>query len=389
MAIKVITGQPRHGKSQFEMSRVVKEKIKYNDELEKEGKPRRKIYIDIDGVNADDTETHLPDCITDFERDKIWFGVPDDPDRPDDFWCPEEGAEFVFDECHKRPWCKDGSGSVSKNPTTISLNEHGHAGHNIDLLTQFPNYIHTHIRGLVETHWHVKRKFGLPLAKIYKWDEFILNPRADKNIKESHEVITFFYRKKWQNTYKSASAHAPMPIKIPPKIIFALMFVIGFAYYINNASKDSVILGGITGNDDAILAQSEEVQNELDSIKSQNQQQLEEINNVRLELEELKSKYLPKHIATLAAYEDVRPAMVISNSNGGCVAYNSFGEPLLLTDSLCYDMDNHPALIPKSRSLNQVSDTLPQANNGINENSPLSTNNLQVDEYSSPKPYSY
>ena len=66
MAINLVTGQPRNGKSQRMIAKVMDHYIKENDKREKNGQPRRKIYIDIDGVNAPNTPTHLKDCITEF-----------------------------------------------------------------------------------------------------------------------------------------------------------------------------------------------------------------------------------------------------------------------------------------------------------------------------------
>lgn len=352
MAINLVTGQPRNGKSQRMIAKVMDHYIKENDKREKNGQPRRKIYIDIDGVNAPNTPTHLKDCITEFEQEKIWFGEHDDPERPDGHWCPEYGSIFIFDECHKRSWVKDTSGSVSKIPTTISLNEHGHAGHDIELLTQFPQYIHTHIRGLIQEHWHVKRIMKLTVAKVYKWDEYIPNPRAERVFESAYEVETFKFKKKYERAYKSASAHAPISFQFPKKLILPLLALAIILVLLYHFGKDSIFAKHIKEQENQQVTQ--QTQSEIEQIRNQNQQQLEQINQMRLELEELKRKYLPKHIATLAAYEDVRPAMVISNENG-CISYNTYGEPLLLTDSLCQQMSDHPAMIPRSRQVKEVS----------------------------------
>ena len=377
MAIDLITGQPRNGKTQRVMPMLF-DIQKQNDKREARGEPRVKVYTDIEGINADDTPTHFIDVITDFEKEKIWFGEHDDPAKPHGYWCPDYGSYFFFDECHKREWVKDAHGSVSKNSTTISLNEHGHAGHTIVLITQFPQYIHTHIRGLIAQHWHVKRKMGTRWARVYKFDEFQLHPRSETSMKEAFEIENFFFKKKWENAYKSSSAHEPQKIKVPMILalpIFALILIAGVVWY---TGKDSVLFAETT--------ETETVKNPIDDLKAQNQQQLEQINKIRFELEELKAKYLPKHIATLASYEDVRPAMVISNSNGGCIAYNNYGEPLQLTDSLCYQMDRHPSMIPKSRQATKVSDTVPQPSTfGIGDNK---NNNVQVEQFESPRPYS-
>lgn len=379
MAIDLITGQPRNGKTQRVMP-LLFDIQKKNDEREARGETRRQIYTDIDGINGENTLTHFKDAITDFEKEKIWFGESDSKDKPDDYWCPPYGSYFFFDECHKREWVKDAHGSVSKNSTTISLNEHGHAGHTIVLITQFPQYIHTHIRGLIAQHWHVKRKMGTRWARVYKFDEFQLHPRSETSMKEAFEIENFFFKKKWENAYKSSSAHEPQKIKIPMVLalpIIALVLIFGVAWY---TGKDSILF-----NETETEAENESL-SQIESLQTQNQQQLEQINAIRIELEELKAKYLPKHIATLASYEDVRPAMVISNSNGGCIAYNNYGEPLQLTDSLCYQMDRHPSMIPKSRQATKVSDTLPQPSTfGIGDNK---NNNVQVEQFESPRPYS-
>lgn len=388
MAIRILTGQPRNGKSLRAVKEIYK-LVKENDELEKKGKPRRKIYVDIAGINGPDVDVKFDDCVTDLTREQketIWFGKHDDPAKPDHLWCPPYNSIFMFDECHKLDFIKDVSGSLSKNPSTISLNEHGHAGHIIYLITQFPNYIHTHIRGLTQDHWHVKKKFNLPMAKVYKWDDFILNPRAEVNLKNANGTEWFFFRDKYKKAYISAAAHEKQPLQFPPVLILPIVALLIIGMFLFNRKDDSIILN----NDTAGQVDAEQVE----QIQAQNQQQLEQINQMRIELEELKAKYLPKHIATLAAYEDVRPAMVISNSNGGCIAYNTYGEPLLLTDSLCYQMSEQPALIPKSRQSISASNTLPESSFSSDSvsnpfDSPTqSQSNVEVVDFKSPRPYS-
>jgi hypothetical protein len=102
--------------------------------------------------------------------------------------------------------------------------------------------------------------------------------------------------------------------------------------------------------------EEEQTAEQIEEMQVQNQQQLEEINNIRFELEELKAKYLPKHIAIMAEHEDIRPAMVIASSKS-CVAYNKYGEPLLITDSLCYQMNEFPAYIPRTRQVREQLNT--------------------------------
>lgn len=356
MAIDVLTGQPRNGKSQRAV-KMIFDDIKQNDKLEKEGKPRRQIYADIAGINDPDTPTKLEDVIKPPTDKPIWFGdyITAPHEVPEGYWCPPANSIFYFDECHKLDWVKEVSGTLSKNPTTISLNEHGHIGHDIRLITQFPNYIHTHIRGLTQTHMHVKRVHGSNFAWVYKWDDFQLSPRTKAAITDAYETEKFFFKKKYQNAYQSASAHSKFKFKIPAKLIPFIIAIPCILFALWYVGKDSMFAP----------EKEEEVTAEMQEIKDQNQMQLEEINKMRFELEELKAKYLPKHIAVLAEHEDVRPAMVIA-SDKSCVAYNTYGEPLLISDSLCYQMNESPALIPRSRQEKMASTTAPNASIDMN-----------------------
>lgn len=357
MAINLITGQPRNGKSQRAIAIILDKLVKENDKLEKEGKERRKIYTDIDGINSANVKTFIHDCITSFEQDKIWFGEHDDVEKPDDYWCPPYNSIFFFDECHKRQWVRESSGTVSKNLTTVSLNEHGHAGHDIYLLTQFPQYIHTHIRGLVQEHWHVKRIAGLRRAFVYKWDEFILNPRSKSSMADAFEKETFKFSKKYEDAYKSASAHAKISFKFPKKMLWVIIpLIIIIVLLVRSLTDSDNMFGQRLGITEQQQAEAEkkiaEQQQQMTDMQSQQQQQLQQIQDLKQQLEQLKAEYLPKHIAVLADYEEVRPAMIIT-SQGGCQAFNKYGEPLLITDSLCQQMSDYPSLIPRSRQQTQ------------------------------------
>ncbi|MDN3452261.1 MULTISPECIES: zonular occludens toxin domain-containing protein [unclassified Psychrobacter] len=375
MAIDVITGQPRNGKSQYAL-KLIFDDIKDNDKLEKEGKETRPIFADIAGINAPDTPTKLPD-VKPIPTDRpIWFGdyLTAPEEVPDGYWCPPAGSIFYFDECHKIEWVKEVSGTLSKNPTTISLNEHGHIGHDIKLITQFPNYIHTHIRGLTQQHFHVKRVHGSKFAWVYKWDDFQLSPRTKSAITDAFETEKFFFKKKYQDAYQSASAHSKIKFKIPAKLIPFLIIIPLLIFALWYVGKDSMFAPDKEED-------QEQTTEQLEQMKAQNQQQLEEINNIRFELEELKAKYLPKHIAIMAEHEDVRPAMIIASSSS-CVAYNTYGEPLLISDSLCYMMNESPALIPKSRQAKQVSHL--NDNEGITDNPFSNQDNGMNVEYIEP-----
>lgn len=352
MAINLITGQPRNGKSQRAIAIILDKLVKENDKLEKDGKLRRHIYVDIDGVNAPTTKTQIDDCIIEFEKEKIWFGEHDDPNKPDDYWCPPYNSIFFFDECHKRQWVAETSGTISKNPTTVSLNEHGHAGHDIYLMTQFAQYVHTHIRGLIQEHWHVKRIMGLNMAYVYKWDEFMLNPRTKTSTDAVFERETFKFKKKYYNAYKSASAHAKISFKFPKALTFYIVLLVVIIVLFVRAFSNSMFAEKIGLKDKEQDKKQEQTEQQIDQLQRHTINQNKQIEQLQLEIKELKDKYLPRHIVQLSQDEDIRPAMIISSS-GGCQAFNKYGEPLMLPDDLCSQMDNYPSLIPRSRETRQ------------------------------------
>ncbi len=374
MAIDVITGQPRNGKSQYAL-KLIFDDIKENDKLEKEGKPRRPIFSDIAGINAPSTPTQLPDVdFLPLDR-PIWFGdyITAPHEVPDGYWCPPPNSIFYFDECHKLEWVKDVSGTLSKNPTTISLNEHGHIGHDIKLITQFPNYIHTHIRGLVQHHYHVKRVHGASFAWVYKWDDFQINPRTKTAIADAFETDKFFFKKKYQNAYQSASAHSKIKFKFPAKLIpfiVAIVVIFGLLWYVGKDSMFGDKLG-VSSSDDVVV--DDPFADAADDLPVPPSVPEPDI----LSPEQLRYEYLPKHIAVMAHNEEVRPAMIIQN-DGGCQAFNKYGEYLVIPESLCHQMITNPSLIPKSRQKRSV--PVPPSTPSNANNNPLSMDsNGQLD----------
>lgn len=226
--IILVTGQPRHGKSQYSI-KLLLDLIKDNEKREKQGKLARNIYCNIAGVNADNVKTKLPTVQNQdevFKGQKLWFGHHDE--CPQGYINPPLGSVFIYDECHKVEWIRETSGTLSTNPTTISMNEHGHQDYIFILITQFPQYIHTHLRGLVEYHYHSKRFNGFKLSKIYKWNEFTLSPRTEKAIKDAYDVEKFYFDKKYQNCYTSASAHDSMALNLPKSLILVVLGMVLF-----------------------------------------------------------------------------------------------------------------------------------------------------------------
>lgn len=207
------------------------------------------------------------------------------------------------------------------------------------------------------------------MAKVYKWDDFKLNPRAEVNLKDASTIETFLFLPKYKKAYISATSHEKQPFKPPMVLMLPIIILLIIGEFLWSRKDNSVLLNKPAQNEQTIQV--------IESLEQQNQQQLEQINKIRFELEELKAKYLPKHIAELAEHEDVRPAMIISSSEH-CRVYNSHGEALIIADGLCRMMNEYPSMIPKSRQATKVSDTLPKPNQPIFDNQ-----NVNIKEFNS------
>lgn len=357
--IIVLTGQPRHGKSQYSI-KLLLDLIKENRKREEQGKLARDIYCNIAGVNDPDVKTKLPEVMNQdivFKDKKLWFG--EHKDCPDGYVCPSAGSVFIYDECHKVDWIKETSGTLSNNPTCISMNEHGHEDYIFILITQFPQYIHTHLRGLVEYHYHSKRSYGAKRSKIYKWNEFQLTPRADKALKDAYEKESFKFSDKYQNCYKSASAHDSMKINIPMPVFYllgALIFFFGFAYHQYTKSPMLQANADITANK-ANTEKSTVVNNtETKKDNEEEQQDKEQIKD------DHETKIVQRRIYLIANnlpkdYEirRVEPMLQVRGvvqMKGKCLAYNAYGDVMTLTQSECKEYVN-TGRVYRSESSNQ------------------------------------
>lgn len=355
--IYIITGQPRNGKSQ-RIVKMIYDFIDDNLKREEQGKEPRLIWCDIAGINDEDTPIKMPEVQTPKEfnfYDKLWLGEQDDPRKPEDFICPPKGSVLIYDECHRVEWLKADGKALSTHPTTVSINEHGHEDYILIFMTQFPAFVHKHIHGLTEYHWHVKRPHGMKFANVYKWNDYQFNPRSEKAIRDAFEVEKFFFKDKYQDSYKSASAHDSMKVRFPKKLIYAVIAFLLLLCLIIWRFMTSPLYDMFSGKDGSTISGTETEtvatqQPQTEQTTSFNQLEKYSRNEMQIyaEVEYLKETYLGKTTYTLLKDEAIRPAMVIATSTT-CKVYNSYGEMLLINQDICNEMDNNPALIPRSR----------------------------------------
>lgn len=169
-------------------------------------------------------------------RDVYQWGIPDltlpwkpidDPQKVHDL---PQGAIIVVDEAHKI-WPQR-SYRIVTPPTVAAFDFHRKRGHDFYILTQRPTAVDHELRGHVDRHVHLVRKFGVAKATVYSWEGRVELKPADRGPQHSAQKTQFAFPASLYSVYKSADMHT---IKARPpwlKIGLALLPVIGLAIFV-------------------------------------------------------------------------------------------------------------------------------------------------------------
>jgi hypothetical protein len=115
-----------------------------------------------------------------------------------------------------------------------------HAGIRLLLMTQQPDYLDAHIRGLVGLHEHLVREHGKPAAKIWRHTEVMENVRSDR-ARAKYDQETWPYDVTLYPLYESAEVHTVkkiMSARWKRGLMFlgaAVVLLIGGAYLARNS----------------------------------------------------------------------------------------------------------------------------------------------------------
>lgn len=200
--ITLLTGQPGHGKTLRALQLAVAER-----------KAGREVYVcRIRGVDLAATGFH--------ELDKLenWQSLPD-------------GAVVVVDECYEDIPARGPGRPVPEWEKALAT--HRHRGFDFILICQLGGQISTFVRGLLDKHVHVRRKWGFHKAVLLEWDRYQAAVGSESEAKLARKK-GWSYPKAVFGLYKSAEVHTSkrsMPllfIAIPCLIVF----VIGMVYYV-------------------------------------------------------------------------------------------------------------------------------------------------------------
>lgn len=339
-----------------------------NDQREKQGKPRRQIFCNIHGINAPGKKP-LKDVLPLPDNPYIFFGKQDNPDDPPpkDYFVPPLASIFIFDECQKFDWIQQKSGALSKDLRVKSLEEHRHAGHDIYFVTQSPNYIHSHIQGLVAPHYYLERPLGLGVTNVFMHNKFQARPESATARKNADDHFTIQLGKKYGAYYQSSAEHN-IKAKIPKKVIFALaffifilcLFVYKFSqtkeYYEDKYADDTVQTNQINETSESSESEHTKIDHEKIYLEHQQQQEIamlmRQIEQANRRIELLES-WLPKDYEVIKNEPILQVRGVIKMSDH-CKAYNTHGDLMTLSLDECNYYISEPGRVHKSDSVNPV-----------------------------------
>lgn len=176
--------------------------------------------------------------------------VPHEP-LPDDWRTTPKNSIIAIDECHKIDIYQPSRKVLHDDPRIIALNESRHSGHDIYFITQAPKFLHQHIRGLVNEHYHFHNPMGLNAATVFLWrNGNTTSPDSDSAKNKAERSFIYTFNKDVQSNFSSVEDHAIHTKKrnIPKKVIAILALLICLISFISyKLFFDERTTGNLTG----------------------------------------------------------------------------------------------------------------------------------------------
>lgn len=155
-----------------------------------------------------------------------WFPMPD----PHKWFELPPGSLLYFGEVQKI-WPKRANGAPVPQ-SEAEFETHRHKGFDVYLDTQDPTFIDSHLRKLIDVHFHMMRKFGSPWVSVHEFKG--CRDTVSKTRKDSIE-IQWLNDKSVYGKYKSAEIHTTK-VRIPPKVLIAgavpfVILALAYSFY--------------------------------------------------------------------------------------------------------------------------------------------------------------
>lgn len=367
MPIILVTGKNGHGKGQFIIREILRLQ-KENDKRQKQAKPRRRIFTNIHGINIAPNKP-LIDCEPLPDNPLIFFGKQDDPQNPppENYFIPPIGSIFIFDEAQEFDWIKNKSGALSNDLRVRSLETHRHAGLDVYFITQSPNYIHSHIQGLVSPHYYVERSMGLNTSNVFKYGNYQKSPDSPAIKKRADDNSIMKLGKEYGQYYKSSAEHN-MKSPLPMKLKIALAILAGCIAYTYFKFQNS-----------GLVKNSNQIQEQITHSQTDNQDNFDVTTNAKNPLQNLQDKrateqynrriyLIDKQLPT--DYEVIKsePALQVRGvmkMGTTCSAYNTYGDLMILTLQECEYYLNQVGRVHKASHKETVDNPKSQSNTQI------------------------
>ncbi len=286
--IILITGTPGSGKTLYAVHKV-KEWLESG----------REVYADIDGLTLQGVQPAPED----------WRDTPD-------------GSVVVYDEAQQHERFKKQRSTLSDDPIIQALEVHRHTGHDIVFITQSPQFLSKHICELVGEHYHLHRAYGAPLATVYLWRTTAYNPNTVSAKERAENKTHFQHDKKLFRFYKSASVHTHK-MAIPRAVFFyaglALCCMIGVYKLYLHPNTQSMVNAARAGSKPGAM---DSLSSKTAATASEGSSGSSAVGVAAGTDSAMQSDQV------LQALELNRPALIVSDSSGLCIAKNRYGMPL-------------------------------------------------------------
>lgn len=245
------------------------------------------------------------------------------------------------------------------------MEEHRHAGLDIYLITQSPNYIHSHLFDLASPHYYVERALNLPQANVFKYNKAQKSPQSSSIKAKADDQFFISLGKKYGQYYKSSAEHN-MKAQLPKKLKWAIgiLFVL-IAWTINSWNKAGWQVGTNRQADEVQTANTDD--EFLDSVKEQTE--LKTLQEKRaLEQHNRRIYLIDKQLPT--DYEVIKsePALQVRGvmkMGTTCSAYNTYGDLMILTLQECEYYLNQVGRVHKASHKETVDNPKSQSNTQI------------------------
>jgi zona occludens toxin len=207
--ITLLTGQPGNGKTSWIINQIKKD-IEAGRVVYTVGIPK----LDLACIT-------LPrSAILSWHERDIKEGSYDDDGEPIYLLRNiQEGSKIYVDEAQK-----SFAPSGTNVPEHINyLSEHRHHGLDFVFITQFPALVHTTVRALVTTHFHIRLTWSG--RRIFEWPDWQNDPKSTTSMQCA---VSKRYKidKSTFKHYESASIHTKVKHTIPVKAFFFLVVLI-------------------------------------------------------------------------------------------------------------------------------------------------------------------